>query len=359
MIYFFQHNYLRDRQLDTILHWPKDEILNPGIIDDRKGAQVSADYSKARKLRMSWRQKLPLLNIKMRPRGIPQDAVVYVWGALIVSGSFIVDLDNPWSLVGYNLRAMPFYRLLIKSVLLSDRCVDIRCMSEACQKSLRKLFGEGVFEKSNVYYPYMEQSIKAIEVQESEMCRFLFIGTQFEIKGGEALLRAFKKVYEQNKNSRLDIITHLPGQFSTLAGDCDGVHIHEACFTRNEIHSKFMTKADVLIHPTYVDSFGMVVLEALSYGMAIIATDVYAIPEMVQDGVNGNLISAPISNWYGVMPSAAYYDLENIKSHIHAVDTGKFERHLEKAISRFILDKNWRLNARRASIRLMEEKFAC
>jgi hypothetical protein len=53
---------------------------------------------------------------------------VYVRGGIVASGYFIVALDNPYSLTGYNLLAMRLYRPLVRVVLRSRRCVAIRCM---------------------------------------------------------------------------------------------------------------------------------------------------------------------------------------------------------------------------------------
>lgn len=358
-VFFYPHSYLRDRQLDTIRRWPKEGVLNPSVIDDQRGAQVPAKYATAKKLGMSWKQKIPLLNIKMKPNSISQDAVVYVWGALVANGDFIVDLDNPWSLVGYNLRAMPFYRWLIKRILLSDRCLEIRCMSVACRESLQVLFGEKIYNKAQVHYPYIPQVVTSLEKVSGEGCRFLFIGTQFEIKGGEALLKAFHRIYERVGHCHLDVITHLPGEYSALVEGCDGITVYDAQFSRSEIHSRFMQNADVLVLPTYVESFGMVALEALSYGLALITTDVYALNEMTRDGVNGYLLPPPVSIWDGVVPSAAYYDLSNIKQRIRNTKTSGFEFRLEKAIERFVFDLDWRHRARQASIELMGERFVC
>ena len=38
----------------------------------------------------------------------------------------------------------------------------------------------------------------------------------------------------------------------------------------------FMYKSDVLIHPTYVDTFGLVVLD-LAHGLGIISINIYAL----------------------------------------------------------------------------------
>jgi glycosyltransferase involved in cell wall biosynthesis len=358
-IFFYPHAYLRDRQIDTIRRWRADHVVNPELALNRRGSQVSYSSSNAKKIKASWKQKLPLLNIKLRPSEAPKDVVIYIWGGLLASGDFIVDLDNPWSLVGYNLSAMPFYKSFLRRALLAKRCLEIRCMSEACRLSLAKLFGDEVYHKAKVHYPYMQQAVSDIELNSDPVCRFLFIATQFEIKGGKALLQAFKRLHDKHSDCRLDVITHLPDEFKPLVSACDGIVVYEANFSRQEIHRRFMRHADVLVLPTFVDSFGMVALEALAHGLALITTDLYALGEMVEEGVNGNLICPPVSIWNGVMPSPEYYELANIKQRIRNTDTREFEEKLEHVMKRFVQDEHWRLNARRASLNLLKERFAC
>lgn len=357
--FFYPHLYMRDRQMDTIRRWPSNQVLNPEVMQNRHGAQVSASYANAPKLRLSWKQKLPLVNIKLRPKAAPKDAVVYVWGGIIATGDFIVDLDNPWALVGYNLRAMPIYKLLLKYILLSKRCREIRCMSEACRQSLKALFGDEIYNKATVHYPCIPQVVTEIPIKLTDECRFLFVGTQFEIKGGVALLKAFRRVYEQEKNVRLDVITHLPEEYSHLAEKCPGIHLHEAHFSRQEIHEQFMRQADVLVLPTYVESFGMVALEALAHGLALIATDVYALREMVEEGRNGRLLKPPISIWDEVIPSPYYYELEYIKNYVRKTDITVFENQIYEAMLDFANNPQWRRNARFETVRLMSERFSC
>lgn len=358
-IFFYPHRYLRDRQLDTIRRWPADQVVNLEVAQNRRGNQVSSSYANAPKLKASWKQKLPLLNVKLRPKEAPSDAVIYVWGAVVATGRFIVDLDNPWSLVGYNLRAMPVYRFLIKRFLSSERCIEIRCMSEACRLSLKALFGDAIYNKATVHYPCIPQVVTEIPARHTDECRFLFVGTQFEIKGGVALLKAFRRVYAKASNARLDVITHLPAEYAYLAEGCPGIHIHEAKFTRSEIYDQFMRQADVLVLPTYVESFGMVALEALAHGLALIATDVYALPELVEDGRNGRLISPPVSIWNDYLPSALYFNVQDAKQYIRAADTTEFENQLIDSMRQFTYDADWRLRARQASTSLMVERFAC
>lgn len=49
-------------------------------------------------------------------------------------------------------------------------------------------------------------------------------------------------------------------------------------------------KADVFVFPSLWEGYGIVLAEAMSHGLPIIATNISAIPEIVTDGVNGILV---------------------------------------------------------------------
>ncbi len=298
------------------------------------------------------------MNVRLRPAGLPRDAVVYVWGGLLATGPFIIDLDNPYAMTGYNLTAMKLYRLFISIFLRADRCREIRCMSGACRKTLKLLFGDAVYQKARVCYPYMEAKVNTPPEADPRGCRFLFVGTQFEIKGGAALLNAFQKVYEKEPSARLDIVTHLPEKFKTRIDSCPGIHAHKATLSRDAVHERFMKNADVLIHPTYVDSFGMVVLEALAHGLAIIGTDVYALREMIRDGYNGALLQPPISIWNEAIPSPFYKELSSFKTHLEKLDASIFEADLEKPMLTFAQNPERLRVCKQNSLNLFRENFS-
>ncbi len=357
-IYFFEHAHLRDRHLDTIRNWPAEEVINHDILKRARARQVPRGDALRGLVRTGWKQKIPVINLKSRPSGIPDDAIVYVWGGLVATGRFIVDLDTPYALFGYNLRAVPFWRRVIARMLLSDRCLEIRCMSEACRQTLRRLFGARVAEKARVHYPIMEQHRETINkiVSHGSPVRFLFVGTQFEIKGGGALLRAWIKAARLNDNMQLDIVSHVPEHYAELVESAPGVNIHEAKYSRAEIWNKFMQHADVLLLPTYVESFGMVALEALSFGMAIIATDIYALPEMVNKK-NGALISPPIEIWKDYLAFGLHFRLNDIAEVVRSLDTEVFENNLADEICKLARSKEALFLARQASVTLFKERF--
>lgn len=356
-VYFYPHPYLRDRQLDTIRCWAHSKVVNPELARGRQGVQVSRKKAVSGKIKRNWKQRLPLINIKRRPSQVPQGAAVYVWGGVIATGEFITDLDNPYSLVGYNAAAMSVWRGMLKQLLASPRCIQIRCLSEACREAVGQLFGQLVHAKTVVSYPRIEQQVGCGDVVMTDSPRFLFVGTQFEIKGGPELFEAFRQVRKVLPHSTLDVVTHLPSEYEKQA-ESSGIRIHEAHFSRDEIWARFMRKSDVLVHPSYMESFGMVVLEALSHGLAVIANDVYAHPEMVIDGENGVLLQPPVHYWDGVLAGPLFFNQFRARDYLQGIDKSDYINRLAQAMIA-VAAKNERLQHLRSnSCRFFAERFS-
>jgi glycosyltransferase involved in cell wall biosynthesis len=282
---------------------------------------------------------------------LPTEAAVYVWGGVMATGPFVTDLDNPYALVGYKLDAMPVWRWPLGAMLANERCREIRCLSRACRAGLLDQFGERLAAKAQVHYPRITPQIETPSV--SGTPRFVFIGTQFEIKGGAALLRAWPRVRAALPGAMLDIVTHLPDGYAVP----DGATVHPARFSRDEIWQRFLRRADVLVHPTYVESFGMVVLEAMAHGLAIVATDVYALGEMVGPD-NGALLAPPLSIWDGVRPARLYHQLDRAAEIARAADTSAFERSLAEAMIAAAGNPDRLLAAKRNSLARVARDFA-
>lgn len=89
----------------------------------------------------------------------------------------------------------------------------------------------------------------------------------------------------------------------------------------------YFTYADVLVMPSRWEGFGMVPLEAMSYGLPVIATNCTSLPEIVQNNINGFLfemgcaegivnvlIGTPREKWVSMGMEAEKTFLENFTS---------------------------------------------
>lgn len=62
------------------------------------------------------------------------------------------------------------------------------------------------------------------------------------------------------------------------------------CFpgwVRGEEKETLLRESSIFLFPSYHEGMPMAVLEAMSYGLAVITTDVGGIPRLIQDGING------------------------------------------------------------------------
>lgn len=117
----------------------------------------------------------------------------------------------------------------------------------------------------------------------------LFVGVEFERKGGDLMLRAFRRVREAIPNARLLIIGPRDLQL-------DEPGVENLGFLRKDVPSEWerlisaYASADVFCLPTRFEPFGIVYIEAMFFGLPCIGPDAWAIPEMIEDGVTGFLV---------------------------------------------------------------------
>lgn len=113
--------------------------------------------------------------------------------------------------------------------------------------------------------------------------RVLFVGGDLERKGGTLLLAAVRAL-RATTPIELDLVTRSP-----VAPE-PGLRVHHGMQGNSPELRALYHAADVFCLPTLGDCLPMVLAEAAASGLPSIATDVAAIPEIVQDGVTGLLI---------------------------------------------------------------------
>ena len=113
--------------------------------------------------------------------------------------------------------------------------------------------------------------------------RFLFVGGDFERKGGPLLLDVFRR--QLAGACELHLVT---------AGDVPatrGVFVYRGVNAfSNELRDLFH-QCDVFVLPTLGDASPHAIVEAMAAGLPVVATRVGAIPEVVAHGVNGFVVT--------------------------------------------------------------------
>jgi len=117
--------------------------------------------------------------------------------------------------------------------------------------------------------------------------KILFVGIWFERKGGHLLLQAYKKLSKKFANLELTVIGPMPKKYKI-----EGLNInHKDYVPRERLLREYFPNTDILVLvPPKAEGFGFVVLEAASFGIPTIVSDVYALPEIVENAKTGFVI---------------------------------------------------------------------
>jgi len=115
----------------------------------------------------------------------------------------------------------------------------------------------------------------------------LFIGRDFFRKGGDIVVEAFK-ILKKKYSSKLKLI--IVGQkYWPLKGEIpDGVELIDD--SPWEVIRNLYMMADLYCMPSRFEPFGLVFTEALSYGVPCIGSNLCAMPEIINPGINGYLL---------------------------------------------------------------------
>ncbi|HRQ40143.1 MAG TPA: glycosyltransferase family 4 protein [Chloroflexota bacterium] len=110
----------------------------------------------------------------------------------------------------------------------------------------------------------------------------LFVGVDWERKGGPELVQAFQQVLQVYPTAHLTIVGCMP---QVDVPNCEVVGRLPLAQVK-----EYYRRASVFCLPTKLEPFGIVFVEAFSYKLPVVATHVGAIPDFVIPGVNGYLV---------------------------------------------------------------------
>jgi glycosyltransferase involved in cell wall biosynthesis len=120
----------------------------------------------------------------------------------------------------------------------------------------------------------------------------LFCGSWDDMKGVSYLIGAFQLLAESGRPVRLTILGPGVPSRDVLAAFPDGVRPYVTVIERvpeERVITEFR-RHDLLVFPSTYEGFGLVVLEAMSQGLPVVATPVGCVPQLVRDGESGIVI---------------------------------------------------------------------
>ena len=128
---------------------------------------------------------------------------------------------------------------------------------------------------------------------------YIFIGRLVNDKGLGELADAIRKLENENLEIKLLLIGEIDGEDDALAKDKFNYLMQSKNVKYIGVQSDirpYLMASDVLVFPSYREGFPNVPLEAGALGLPAIVTNINGSNEIIEDGVNGKIIQAPLDN---------------------------------------------------------------
>lgn len=214
---------------------------------------------------------------------------------------WIVDVEFVSCLLGHK-RHLKRYKGIIERAFASDYCKRIICWTEMAEKSILSNLDCEQFEHKieTVYLAVHEKEF--VKSYNENKLKLLLVGSanipgQFELKGGREALEAFTHLNQRYNNLELVIRSDIPGAIKNRYKDFNNIRIIDNTISQEELEQEFKS-ADIFVFPSYMTP-GMAILEAMSYELPVITTDVWANPELIENGNTGFLVKKSEQvQWY-------------------------------------------------------------
>jgi glycosyltransferase involved in cell wall biosynthesis len=270
---------------------------------------------------------------------------------------YVVEYDVPLAIHGYNYSNYLRHVDKARRLLEHDSMRVLFVFSEWAKRSFALHFGKEAAAKCKISYPLA--SSRSNVFREDRRYDFAFISTKFRVKGGLELIRAFKTVrHSTAPDLKMCVVTNLD-EARELVGeltDFSGIEWRAANLDEAAI-ATLLSDTHCLVHPTLWESFGVVVLEALAAGCAVITSHMASLPELVTNE-SGILLRVPIGQVVGDMTIPRFSNTRHFAELLSRLSLHGFEKDLTAAMVTMATDRTRRARYQEAARILYRERFS-
>lgn len=165
------------------------------------------------------------------------------------------------------------------------KCAGIFTMSQWLAKDLIENTGVSA-EKVHPVGGGCNINISLIDHSKKQGNKFLFVGKDFDRKNGKLVCDAFRKLSSKYPEIELYIIGPNTCPEIQMASNI----YFEGRKSYQEL-VRYYNMCDYFVMPSKFEAYGLVFAEALCFGLPCIGANRFAMPEFIQNGVNGFLLN--------------------------------------------------------------------
>ena len=233
------------------------------------------------------------------------DLIEAVLSPILTSNRWIYSLACWQEATAFSWWKFPVPRAVrgayITRLLLQENCKQVLFWSHAGKESLAgygRTPNPELLQKSLVVYPAIREVPDDLVRFHDENVHILFSGAFFR-KGGVHVVDAFERAQRDYPNIHLRLCCDEKIDFHTPNASLRSEFLNKIArnsritmgrVSRETMVEEVLPRTDVYALPTYVEAFGFALVEAMAFGIPVISTNYFAIPEIVEHEVCGYLI---------------------------------------------------------------------
>ena len=281
----------------NLLKFPPKNITyksNISFSDFNRVAIYKKTYEKKKKIALKFYSIFKSPRMIYLPKAKDSDLILSTRGFLILNRKpWLIEIEHADSFGSIK----KINHKIVENKLASNRCKKIISRCKAVTSSLLSGYNCKKFKyKIEEVFPAIP--VPKFKKEKHRKTTLLFISgyPSFFRKGGREVLEAFS-ILEKKYDVRLIMRAKVPEEYKKKYCSKNIIYI-DKMIPYSKIYSKLYSKADIFVLPTYFDAFGISYLEAMSCGIPCIGTDIFAVPEIIENKKSGFIIHSPISNYY-------------------------------------------------------------
>lgn len=229
----------------------------------------------------------------------PKDtALTYAIGHIVLRKEpWVIELYNVTDPIGPYPAHFRRFRGTIEKAFASRWCRKVVCISEHARRTvLENLDCSAFAHKVEVLSPAIAAKSGIRDYSDNGKVRLLFMGSanmfgEFAVRGGREVLEAFRILCQRYPNLELTIRSEVPPDVKRQIVNNKAIRLLDKILPFEELQREW-SKRNIFLFPAYYGAW-RIILEAFSYGLPVIATDVHDNSEYVADGRTGFLLSRP------------------------------------------------------------------
>ncbi|MDG6919829.1 MAG: glycosyltransferase family 4 protein [Nitrososphaerota archaeon] len=212
-----------------------------------------------------------------------------------------VTFELPFTLAGSE-RQLVNQLGTVKQLLNSRNCKKIAFQLEVAKDAFVRILGDFVNQKAELI-PRGGNPRYFERVEGDGKVRLLFVNSSnilsnysFYSKGGPEVIAAYLKLRKQFDNIELVVRSRLPRSYRSLLSGLSDVKLIEDTISWTDLDSEWKS-ADIFVHPHFTTP-SYAIIDAMSYGLPVVSTCNWGMPEIVKDGFHGYLVQSNLVREY-------------------------------------------------------------